>query len=117
MCTIEADGTSFKGKVLMVEVMNMKTIGPNLPVAQKADPSDGLLDILYVTEDDREALINFLKGRIDGKDVPLEAHRLTSSDVKLVTEEASLHVDDKLHDTGKDGVVIDLRPGLLEFLV
>jgi diacylglycerol kinase (ATP) len=117
MCTIEADSTSFKGKVLMVEVMNMKTIGPNLPVAHEADPSDGQLDIVYVTEDDREALVKFLEAHIDGKEIPLSAHRLTSKVVKLITDDGALHIDDKLHESGKEGVTIDLRPGLLEFLV
>jgi diacylglycerol kinase (ATP) len=98
-------------------VMNMKTIGPNLPVADQADPSDGQLDIVYVTEDDREALIKFLEAHIDGKEIPLSAHRLTSKEVKLLTEDGALHVDDKLHESGKEGVTIDLRPGLLEFLV
>ena len=117
MCTIEADGTSFKGKVLMVEVMNMKTIGPNLPVAHKADPSDGLLDVLYVTEDDRETLINFIQSRLDGKEVPLEAHRITAKEVKLTAEDGSIHVDDKIQEAGKECINIDLRKGLLEFLV
>jgi diacylglycerol kinase family enzyme len=117
MCTIEANGTIFKGKVLMVEVMNMKTIGPNLPVAHEADPSDGQLDVVYVTEDDREALIKFLEAHTNGNEIPLSAHRLISKDVRLVTEDSELHVDDKLHEAGKEGVTIDLRPGLLEFLV
>jgi diacylglycerol kinase family enzyme len=117
MCSIEADGTIFKGKVLMVEVMNMKTIGPNVPVAHQADPSDGHLDIVYVTEDDRKALLEFLESHIAGKEAPLSAHRLTCKEVKLISEDGDLHVDDKLHEAGKDGVTIDLRPGLLEFLV
>jgi diacylglycerol kinase (ATP) len=116
LCTIEVDGHIFKEKMLMVEVMNMKAVGPNIPVAPDADPSDGLLDVVYVTEDDRDALVAFLEGCVDGKEKTLEAHRRSGKKVKLVTD-LFLHVDDKVHEAGKDGVSIDLREGLLEFLV
>jgi diacylglycerol kinase (ATP) len=117
LCTLEVDDQSFRGKLLLAEVMNIKTVGPNLALSPEADPSDGVFDVVYVTEDDRDALMEFVRGQINGKNKPLAAHRLRGTKVKLVSESFPFHVDDKLHDPGKDGVTIDLRKGLLEFLV
>jgi diacylglycerol kinase (ATP) len=117
LCTLEVDGVTFRGRLLLAEIMNIKTVGPNLLLAPDADPSDGLLDVVYITEDDRQALMDFIQGQIDGREKPLAAHRLRGRNVKLICESFPLHVDDKLHESNKDGLIIDLRKGLLEFLV
>lgn len=115
--TLTVDGEIFKGSMLMMEVMNMKTVGPNLLLASDADPSDGKLDVTYVTEDERQALTDFIQARMDGADQPLKARTVRGTCIQLITDNELIHVDDKLHEIRKEGVVIDLRKNLLEFLI
>lgn len=117
MCSISVDDQTFKGDVLMVEVMNMKTVGPNLLFSPTADPSDGRLEVVYVTADERRSLTDFSESKLDGSEKPLNCHVLRGSRVEIVSESDLVHVDDKLYESKKDGVSIALRPGLLEFLV
>jgi diacylglycerol kinase (ATP) len=117
LCTIEADEKTFTEKMIMVEVMNMKTIGPNIPLTPNANPSDGVLEVVYITEDDRSALVEFLESCAEGKPKSLNGHCISGKKVRLVSDSLFLHVDDKIHEGAKDGVSIDLREGLLEFLV
>lgn len=44
------DGRMVEGRFLLIEVMNIKSVGPNLMLAPQADPGDGLLDVVLVKE-------------------------------------------------------------------
>ena len=45
---IVADGLDLSGDYLAVEILNIRFVGPNVPLAPDADPSDGLLDVVLV---------------------------------------------------------------------
>ncbi len=69
---LRLDGEDLSGRYLMVEAMNISRIGPHLFLAPDADPSDGLLDFVLLTEDRRGELDKYLEYRLDGKqDAPL----------------------------------------------
>lgn len=53
-CTIWADGQHFSGNFILMEITNVPFIGPNLKLAPNADPEDGLLDVVFVEEEERE---------------------------------------------------------------
>jgi diacylglycerol kinase family enzyme len=61
---IRADGEDLSGDYIAVEVLNIRFVGPNLPLAPRAFPGDGLLDVVLVRKDDREALIEYLENRL-----------------------------------------------------
>jgi diacylglycerol kinase family enzyme len=58
------DGEDLSGRYLAVEALNIRMVGPNLPLAPKADFGDGLLDLVLVGEGDRSRLVRYVEGRI-----------------------------------------------------
>ena len=61
---IRADDKDLSGDYFSIEVMNTRFVGPNLPLAAKAFPGDGLLDIVLLRKSDREPLHAFLESQL-----------------------------------------------------
>jgi len=61
---IAADGSDLSGEYLGVELMNTRFVGPNVPLAPQADPSDGRIDIVLIGAADRGALLDYLDERL-----------------------------------------------------
>jgi len=61
---IRADGVDLSGEYIAVEVLNIRFVGPNLPLAPEADPGDGRLDLVLIGAADREALLAYLESRL-----------------------------------------------------
>jgi diacylglycerol kinase (ATP) len=95
---IELDGTRTRDELLGVEAMNVRELGPNLPLAPAADPTDGLLDVVLLRPQDRAPLADYVAARLRGGDPvlpPFDVRRCR----KLVIEPSaspSIHVDDVL---------------------
>ena len=54
--TITLDGLATTGEFLLVEVLNMPSIGPNLVLSGEASPSDGFFSVVIATEKQRDVL-------------------------------------------------------------
>jgi diacylglycerol kinase (ATP) len=67
MCRIEIDGDVIEQKLLLLEVMNIPTIGPNLRFAPHADPGDGAFDVAIAAESARAELAAYVEDRIAGR--------------------------------------------------
>ncbi len=109
------DGEDFSGRYLMVEAMNLNFVGPNLSLADDADPGDGLLDIVLVGEDERRLLADHLDGRLAGVRNPPRLGMRRGRRIHLVARGNKLHVDDEIWPRDKkkkiaaeSGVVIEL---------
>ena len=57
---ITLDGRDVSGAYILLEALNIKYIGPNLRLAPGADSSDGFLDIVFVSEGDKDHLGKYL---------------------------------------------------------
>jgi diacylglycerol kinase family enzyme len=99
---ISADGVDLSGDHLAVEVLNIRFVGPNVPFAPDADPSDGLLDVVVVGEDDREPMLAYLENRLHLASGTMPSLRTARArHVELVVPAGvRLHVDDSLWPTG-----------------
>src|SRR5688572_914145 len=73
-CTLLLDGTQLEGDFLVVEVLNTPWIGPNINLSPDTDTSDGLLSVVVVGDNEREALQNYLERRILNDDVRVTLH-------------------------------------------
>jgi diacylglycerol kinase family enzyme len=60
-------------ELLGLEAMNVRELGPNLPLAPDADPGDGLLDVVLVRSHDRDALAAYVAARLRGEHLPSPA--------------------------------------------
>jgi diacylglycerol kinase family enzyme len=59
---VTLDGIDFSGNCLLFEALNTKMMGPRIKLAPEADPSDGLMDIVRIREDNRAGLLDYLRG-------------------------------------------------------
>jgi diacylglycerol kinase family enzyme len=99
---LDVDGVDLSGALLGVEVMNVREIGPNVPLAPEADPGDGMLDVVLVGPDDRATLGAYLEARLRGRDPEpprLETHR-TRRLAMRAPDGCPTHVDDVLWPEG-----------------
>jgi diacylglycerol kinase (ATP) len=92
-----ADSTDLSGDYIAVEVLNIRLVGPNLPFAPQADPSDGLLDLVLVGVADRDSLLAYAGDRLSLASGRLPALRSIKARAVEVVAPAGvrLHVDDR----------------------
>jgi diacylglycerol kinase (ATP) len=97
---ITADGVDLTGNYIGVEAMNIREVGPNICLAPNADTADGLLDLVLVREEDREALARCVERQATHCDeLPLVRRRVKR--VEISWEPQYGHVDDGMWP--KDG--------------
>jgi diacylglycerol kinase family enzyme len=94
---IWADGQGLSGDYIAVEVLNIRFVGPNLPLAPRAFPGDGLLDVVLVRRQDREALLEYLENRLRLASGQLPELRCARAKHIEMTAPAGIrwHLDDK----------------------
>lgn len=117
-CRLEIDGTNYSGKFLMLEVMNIRSIGPNLIVAPHGDPGDGTFDVVLVPEDKRNTLSDYVLALMHGEQVNFPFETIKARNITLEWEGQFMHVDDMLIKKGKaTPISIQLQENTLQFLI
>ena len=101
---IIVDGERLEDEFLLIEVLNMRFIGPNLVFAQEADPSDGAFSIAVARSDERSALDDYLRHRLEGTDSPLALNSYSGRRIQL-DHPHRLHIDDQLCEADANGPV------------
>lgn len=86
------DGRTFEGAYVFVEAMNTRSVGPNLQLAPGADPGDGLLDFVFLPEENRTAFARYLEAENDSHlAAPVEVVRGKTLRLRF---DGPAHVDD-----------------------
>jgi diacylglycerol kinase (ATP) len=114
--TIVADGARTTGEFLLVEVLNIRSIGPNLVLSADATSLDGLFRVVMAGEEHREEIARYLQDLLEGRDHPPS---LTSQSARQVTLQGTtdIHVDDEVLSASADRTVsIRVEAGALELL-
>lgn len=116
-CTLEIDGRDYSGNYLLVEVMNINYVGPNLPLAPKADPADEVLDVVML-EGNKQKLKEYIQARLKGEKATLDLTSIKGKHIKISSKSADVHVDDTIKNNSA-GQPIVVKPGneKLQFLV
>lgn len=97
---LEVDGADLSGEYLAVEVMNIRHAGPNVAIAPRADPGDGLLDVVTIGEADCAGLIDYLDQRLAQHDVRVPRLRtIRGRRVLMQADGAPRHVDDDVAES------------------
>jgi diacylglycerol kinase (ATP) len=115
--TLTLDGERLEDAFLLVEVLNIRSVGPILVLSDKADPSDGVFSVVTATEDQRGELDAFLSDRVEGRVRPLSlpARRVRHVEIEGCEE---LHLDDQVHRGSRAEMIkVHLEPAALQFLV
>jgi diacylglycerol kinase family enzyme len=114
--TLVIDGEEHTGEFLLVEVLNMPSIGPNLVLSDEANPTDTWFSVVVATAAHRGVLDDYLARRISGSDRPLSMPLRHARHVELRGATA-LHVDDQLlHTHSPQTVSMAIEPAALDFL-
>lgn len=115
---ITIDGMQHTGKYIMVEVMNISSIGPNLGLSPNSDPGDGQFETVLIPESQREEFVSYISHKINGVDKAFIPLIVKGSDISIDSAMTPLHIDDELIDIKKPGrVTIKPDGAMLEFLV
>jgi len=117
---VSADGEALDGEYLLVEVLNIRSVGPNLRLAPDSDPSCEAFELVTAGEREREALLALL----DEKAAPEAAADLPRRRVRSVELAGwtAIHIDDELNSSPAGSSApavasIVLEPERVEFLV
>jgi diacylglycerol kinase family enzyme len=90
------DGRDLSGEFILVEALNIQSVGPNLCLAPDANPSDGLLDLAFFYEgqqDDLNQLVENGRGtlRLSGPSGTVQRGRILEMELPGLP----VHIDDE----------------------
>ena len=94
-CTATLDGRRQEGAFLLVEALNIGSVGANLVLAPEKRGANGVLTVVTAEEEHRAALVDYLEARAAGREVPLNLPTRQARQIDLEGVE-ELHVDDKV---------------------
>lgn len=118
---IIADGKEINGDFLLLELMNIKLIGPNIEVAPDAKTGDGEFELVLVREEAREELKTFIKGHLESNTSQNKigefAERQKVKEVRIKWQGNDVHVDDDIiEDYQGEEIVIKNRQAVFKFI-
>jgi len=93
---INLDGEDVSGRYILLEAMNIRSIGPGLALAPRAETADGRFDFVAARETDRAALSEYLEARLAGDAIEFSIPARRFRHLRIVWEGSSLHFDDQL---------------------
>ena len=109
---ITLDGTSIAGDYLLVEVLNISSVGPGVNLSAEVNPADGLLSVVLATEAERQQLLTYLKTLQNCEPASAGLRSLRASHVELRGLE-EFHVDDEVRRSRGGAVTIGIKPATL----
>tara|TARA_R110002020_G_scaffold133131_7_gene297135 strand:- start:2958 stop:3851 length:894 start_codon:yes stop_codon:yes gene_type:complete len=98
--TLNINGDTINGSFLLIEVMNIKSIGPTLNIAPSAKVDDGYFDLVLIREEGRDLLLKYLNDLLEAK-LSSEILRnfaeiIAVKNLSIQWEGDKIHVDDNL---------------------
>jgi diacylglycerol kinase family enzyme len=113
---VTVDGESMDQEFILVEVLNIPSVGPNLVLAPQADPSDGWFDVVTAGEEHREVIDEYLHQRLSQREarLSLPTRRARRVDIQGWEE---LHLDDQVcRGPGMADVSIAIEPAAVQVM-
>jgi diacylglycerol kinase family enzyme len=86
----------------MLEAINLAYIGPNLHLAQESRPGDGQLDVVLVSDAERERLMHYLEHWQENRERISVLPSRRGRRLELEWTGFALHIDDKLRPKPKN---------------
>ena len=95
--SVSVDGAPHDGVYAAVEVMNIRFVGPNLPLAHDADARDGRFDVVLIGPDERSSLLDYVRDRVAMAAAELPRLSVVQGrEIRLVAPAGvHLHLDDE----------------------
>lgn len=108
---------SIEKECIMVEVMNISSMGPRLVLATDADPGDGQFDIIVVTAEQRQELVAYIDGLLKKKNVTFDIKPIRASRLAMEWQGTEFHIDDECKGYTGQRLKISLLDSLIEIIV
>jgi diacylglycerol kinase family enzyme len=87
-------------------------------LAPNAATDDGILNVVLVTEKDKDKFAEYLLSKLSGKEKTYKFSDIKAKQIKISWDGTHIHTDDKVIKFKKNTEVsIELKSGLLEFMV
>jgi diacylglycerol kinase family enzyme len=115
--TLRLDGEEVTGEFILAEVLNTRSVGPNIVLSEDADPADGYLTVVTAREEQREGLARYFTDRLGGREGRLSIPARRARHVELQGQ-GDAHVDDELVRSAIPGLLsIHIEPAAVEVLI
>jgi diacylglycerol kinase family enzyme len=115
--TLRLDGEETTGDVILAEVLNTRSVGPNIVLSEEADPSDGYFSVVTAGEEHRDELTQYLRDRLEGREHRLSLPVRRARHIELHGQ-GDTHVDDELLQSAIPGALsINIEPAAVEVLI
>jgi diacylglycerol kinase (ATP) len=92
---VTVDGRNLSGEYILLEVMNIRSVGPNLFLAPAAEPGDGLLDVVCLTRGAQETLNRCLSECMEDNPAPSGLPVCRGKQVHIEWQGSPIHIDDQ----------------------
>lgn len=114
---LQFDGTDMRDQFLLVEILNMRSIGPNIVLSEHADPTDGQLTLVVARAADRQPLMDYLRMRTSGNEPSLSLSWWPAHEVVFQTGARRMHIDDDVIELESEArVAVSIDAGAVSVL-
>ena len=112
--TLRLDGEEMRGTFVLAEILNTRSVGPNIVLSEEADPSDGYFTVVTAGEEHRDEVMRYLTERLEGRDSRLALPSRRARHIELQGQ-GDTHVDDELVRSAIPGALsIHIEPSAVE---
>jgi diacylglycerol kinase (ATP) len=94
---VSLDGEDVSGEYFLLEIMNIRCIGPNLCLAPEADAGDGRLNLVTLSEQDRSRFEEYLETLACGAEEALDRPIRSGRRVRVLWDGSPLRLDDRIY--------------------
>ena len=107
---VKVDGIDRSGHFIAVEAMNIRHAGPSVPIAPDAEVGDGVLDVVLIRDDERDAMIDYIDQRLAQHEIkPPAFMTYRGNRIEMSVVGVPMRVDDKVvaTDGGRWRITVD----------
>lgn len=117
-CKLVIDGSDHSGNYILAEVMNTKSIGPNLVLNPNSDPGDGELEIVLIPETQKQKFADYIKCLINDEKASYQFSTIQAKKITISWDGTHAHVDDEVMKLKeKEEINVEIKPNALHFLI
>jgi diacylglycerol kinase (ATP) len=114
---LKVDDIAIRGRFILLAVMNTELIGPKLHLAPEADPSDGFLDLVFIREEHRTDLLQWLECQLPGQKHAAQLENRRCRRVEACAGNiAPVHIDSELVESWNFPLMVGLEPAALQYI-
>jgi diacylglycerol kinase (ATP) len=114
---IVADGVDYSGEYIMIEIMNIKSLGANVVLCPDANSNDRFLNLLLLKNEHRPLFLKYIHSLSQKKQLQFPVKSILCKKIYIKSDDKEIHVDDKFLKTKKNiQIKIQLKISIVSIL-